>query len=76
MSTPYTSGFTSLTNTASTDIYVIAAHPNWRESRVNRPLMETARKLPRVQIQDLYSSYPDYVIDVVKESRNVCVQDP
>lgn len=67
MSTPYTSGFTSLSNTVNTDIYVIAAHPNWRESRVNRPLMETARKLPRVQIQDLYSSYPDYVIDVVKE---------
>jgi len=56
-----------LTNTVSTDIYVIAAHPNWRESRVNRPLMETARELPRVQIQDLYSSYPDYVIDVAQE---------
>ena len=67
MSTPYTSGFTSLTNTVSTDIYVIAAHPSWRESRVNRPLMQAARELPRVQIQDIYSSYPDYVIDVVKE---------
>ena len=51
----------------STDIYVIAAHPTWRESRVNRPLMETARTLSRVQIQDLYSSYPDYAIDVAKE---------
>jgi len=52
---------------ANTDIYVIAAHPAWRESRVNRPLMEAARGLPRVQVQDLYSSYPDYAIDVPRE---------
>jgi glutathione-regulated potassium-efflux system ancillary protein KefF len=49
------------------DIYVLAAHPAWRESRVNRPLMEAARALPRVQLQDLYSSYPDYAIDVGAE---------
>lgn len=53
--------------TANPDIYVIAAHPAWRESRVNRPLMEAARALPRVQVQDLYSSYPDYAIDVPRE---------
>jgi len=52
---------------ADTDIYVIAAHPAWRESRVNRPLMEAAKALPRVQVQDLYSSYPDYAIDVTRE---------
>ncbi|MFC6282508.1 MULTISPECIES: glutathione-regulated potassium-efflux system oxidoreductase KefF [Polaromonas] len=52
---------------AETDIYVIAAHPAWRESRVNRPLMAAAQALPRVQVQDLYSSYPDYAIDVAKE---------
>ena len=50
-----------------TDIYVIAAHPAWRESRVNRPLMQAALGLPRVQVQDLYSSYPDYMIDVAAE---------
>jgi glutathione-regulated potassium-efflux system ancillary protein KefF len=49
------------------DIYVLAAHPAWRESRVNRPLMEAARALPRVQLQDLYSSYPDYALDVTAE---------
>jgi glutathione-regulated potassium-efflux system ancillary protein KefF len=53
--------------TADTDIYVIAAHPSWRESRVNRPLMRAAQALPRVQVQDLYSSYPDYAIDVARE---------
>ena len=49
------------------DIYVIAAHPAWRESRVNRPLMQAAQSLARVQVQDLYSSYPDYTIDVAAE---------
>ncbi len=57
---------TSETPTAS-DIYVIAAHPAWRESRVNRPMMEAAQATPRVQVQDLYSSYPDYHIDVAAE---------
>ncbi len=52
---------------AAADIYVIAAHPAWRESRVNRPLMETAKGLPRAVVQDLYSSYPDYAIDVAAE---------
>ena len=54
-------------NAIETDIYVIAAHPAWRESRVNRPLMQAAQGLPRVQVQDLYSSYPDYTIDVAAE---------
>ncbi len=54
-------------NESDTDIYVIAAHPSWRESRVNRPLMQSAQSLARVQMQDLYSSYPDYSIDVTAE---------
>ena len=49
------------------DIYVLAAHPDWRESRVNRPLMDAAQSQSRVQVQDLYSSYPDYAIDVAAE---------
>ena len=49
------------------DIYVLAAHPDWHESRVNRPLMDAAQSLGRVQVQDLYSSYPDYAIDVATE---------
>ena len=52
---------------AGEDIYVIAAHPAWRESRVNRPLMEAAEALTGVRVRDLYSSYPDYAIDVAKE---------
>ena len=49
------------------DIYLLAAHPAWRESRVNRPMMQAAQTVPRVRVQDLYSSYPDYVIDVAGE---------
>lgn len=48
-------------------VYLLAAHPNWRESRVNRRLLETARGVPGVQVQDLYGAYPDYDIDVPAE---------
>ena len=67
MASPPATGFTTLTSPSELDIYVVAAHPAWGESRVNRPLMEAARGLPRVQVQDLYSSYPDYSIDVAHE---------
>jgi glutathione-regulated potassium-efflux system ancillary protein KefF len=48
-------------------VYVLAAHPNWAESRVNRQLLESARQLPWVRVRDLYGSYPDYDIDVPAE---------
>jgi glutathione-regulated potassium-efflux system ancillary protein KefF len=48
--------------------YVIAAHPDWRASRVNRQMLATARHAgPQVAVTDLYSSYPDYFIDVAAE---------
>jgi glutathione-regulated potassium-efflux system ancillary protein KefF len=46
---------------------VLAAHPNWRESRVNRRLLGAAREIENVEIQDLYANYPDYDIDVPAE---------
>ncbi len=48
-------------------IYVVAAHPHWRASRVNVRLREAARNAPNVQLQDLYNRYPDYVMDVAQE---------
>ena len=51
--------------------YVLAAHPNWRESRVNRRLVEQARGLAGVQVRDLYASYPDYDIDIAAEQASV-----
>ena len=48
---------------------VLAAHPNWRDSRVNRRLLERARATPGVAVHDLYARYPDYDIDVAAEQR-------
>jgi glutathione-regulated potassium-efflux system ancillary protein KefF len=47
--------------------YVLAAHPDWRESRVTRLLLQQARSVPGVQVRDLYEHYPDYDIDVEAE---------
>jgi glutathione-regulated potassium-efflux system ancillary protein KefF len=48
-------------------VLVLAAHPNWRESRVNRRLRDAARSVNGVHVQDLYAHYPDYDIDVAAE---------
>lgn len=56
-------------------IYVLAAHPNWGESRVNRSLLESARAVAGVRVQDLYTSYPDYDIDVAAEQAHAQAAD-
>jgi glutathione-regulated potassium-efflux system ancillary protein KefF len=56
-------------------VYVLAAHPNWRESRVTRQLFDEARGVPGVQVQDLYGRYPDYDIDVAAEQANADAAD-
>jgi glutathione-regulated potassium-efflux system ancillary protein KefF len=48
-------------------VLVLAAHPNWRESRVNRRLRDAARDVTGVHVQDLYAHYADYDIDVAAE---------
>jgi glutathione-regulated potassium-efflux system ancillary protein KefF len=48
---------------------VLAAHPDWRKSRVNRRLREAARAVHGVQVRDLYGLYPDYDIDVDAEQK-------
>jgi glutathione-regulated potassium-efflux system ancillary protein KefF len=55
------------TRQPANSVYVLAAHPNWRESRVNRRLFEQAQATPGVAVQDLYARYPDYDIDVAAE---------
>lgn len=52
-------------------IYLLAAHPRWRDSRVNRRLLAAARAVPGVDINDLYASYPDYAIDVDAEQERL-----
>ena len=48
-------------------IYVLAAHPHWRDSRVNRRMLAAARAVPGVDVNDLYGSYPDFSIDIEAE---------
>jgi glutathione-regulated potassium-efflux system ancillary protein KefF len=66
-STPVSAPSTTEAAQPQRDIYVVAAHPAWRESHVNRPMMQAALSLPRAVVQDLYSRYPDYTIDVAAE---------
>ncbi len=55
------------------DVLVITAHPQMEHSRINRRLMRAARRLPAagssplIVVRDLYSLYPDYLIDVAAE---------
>ena len=54
------------------DVLVITAHPQMEQSRINRRLMHAARQAPaagpsRIVVRDLYSLYPDYLIDVPAE---------
>jgi glutathione-regulated potassium-efflux system ancillary protein KefF len=65
----YVRGMTTTTPAAADTggIYVLAAHPHWRDSRVNRRLLAAARSVPGVEVNDLYGSYPDFAIDVEAE---------
>lgn len=64
----YVTGMDESTQPAlSRPIYVLAAHPNLGDSRVNRRLQEAARAVPGVEVNDIYRSSPDYDIDVPRE---------
>lgn len=65
---PYVTSMDEMTKEVpSRAILVLAAHTNWRESRVNRQLLQAAEAVERVRVHDLYSRYPDYDIDVAAE---------
>ena len=66
---------TSTNNNSSARVYVIAAHPHWRESRVNRQLLKAAQATPGVEVNDLYNSYPDYAINVKAEQARLARAD-
>ena len=53
--------------TSAKSIYLVAAHPNWRHSRVNRRLLQAAKEAGTIQVCDLFARYPDYHIDVAAE---------
>src|SRR3954452_7620819 len=61
--------------TATPSILVLYAHPAPHRSRINRLLADTARSLPRVQLHDLYETYPDFHIDVQHEQALLSTAD-
>jgi glutathione-regulated potassium-efflux system ancillary protein KefF len=52
-------------------IYLLAAHPDWRGSRVNKRLLTAGQQVSGVLAGDLYSDYPDYAIDVPAEQKKL-----
>ncbi|WNO06078.1 NAD(P)H-dependent oxidoreductase [Rhodoferax mekongensis] len=60
-----------VTENQSHPIYVVAAHPNWRNSHVNRQLRQAAASAEGVALCDLYESYADYAIDVQAEQEKL-----
>ncbi len=54
------------------DVLVLVAHPDLAGSRANRALMEAASAAgTRVRVRDLYALYPDYLVDVAAERREL-----
>jgi glutathione-regulated potassium-efflux system ancillary protein KefF len=63
-----------------TRILVLSAHPDLRQSHVNRALLRAARALQagepaRFEVRDLYALYPDYAIDVAHEQAEAARAD-
>ena len=54
---------------------MLAAHPHWRDSRVNRRMLAAARAVPGIDVNDLYGSYPDFAIDVEAEQARLAKAD-
>jgi len=54
---------------APRSILIQFAHPAIQKSRVNRALVAAARDLEGVTVNDLYTRYPDFMIDVRHEQR-------
>ncbi|MEJ7686861.1 MAG: NAD(P)H-dependent oxidoreductase [Variovorax sp.] len=68
---------TTTTNSANAPrrIYMLAAHPHWRDSRLNLSMLNAAQQLAEVEVTDLYSLYPDYAIDVEAEQARLARAD-
>ena len=62
-------------NLQATRILVLFAHPALQRSRVNRVLIEAAKGLDDVTIQDLYEAYPDFDVDVRHEQALLTTHD-
>lgn len=50
-------------------ILLLLAHPLLERSRVHCRLLDAARRVPGVHVQDLYERYPDFDVDVKAEQK-------
>ncbi|MBC8068391.1 MAG: NAD(P)H-dependent oxidoreductase [Deltaproteobacteria bacterium] len=62
-------------NAARRRILVQFAHPVLERSQVNRPLLETVRRVDGVTVNDLFVEYPTLSIDVEREQRLLLEHD-
>ncbi len=65
----------AVTTTALHPVLVLFAHPAVARSRVNLRLVEAARAVPGVTVNDLYERYPDFDIDVAREQELLAAHD-
>lgn len=56
-------------------VRVLFAHPALEKSRVNRLLLDAARSVEGVVVDDLYERYPDFHVDVAAEQRALAACD-
>jgi len=56
-------------------ILVVYAHSAPERSRINRRMIDAARRMPGVLVHDLYATYPDFYIDVPREQALVADAD-
>lgn len=75
MPNPSTSTAEAAPAAGSGRAYVVAAHPDWQLSRVNRRLFDAAREVASATTLDLYGRYPDYHIDVPAEQARLADAD-
>lgn len=56
-------------------ILILFAHPALEKSRINIKLTTAVKKLSDVTFNNLYESYPDFYIDVVREQQMLMMHD-
>jgi glutathione-regulated potassium-efflux system ancillary protein KefG len=58
-------------NSLPKKVNLILAHPNLKQSRVNRALFSAVQNLESVKVTNLYDEYPSFFIDVEKEKQKL-----
>ena len=56
-------------------ILILFAHPAKRKSKINKALIQAVQGLENVTVNDLYSKYPDFMIDIKTEQQLLLEHD-